>query len=120
MPLLSGAISQGFRERDPRGAFLYEQIFGLNPPREQALGNGTPMNRLSVTVEQASAALTLPVLFIEGDEDVLIPPEVIRIAQPLVPGARLEMVAGAGHSVYFERPDEFNRIPDAFLSECGA
>jgi 3-oxoadipate enol-lactonase len=116
MPLLSGAISEGFRKRDPRGAFLYEQIFGLNPPREQALGSGTPMNRLSVSVEQATA-LPMPVLFIEGDNDVLIPPEVIRVAQQHIPGARLQMVADAGHSVYFERPDEFNRVLEAFLRE---
>jgi pimeloyl-ACP methyl ester carboxylesterase len=118
-PLLSGAISPGFRTRDPRGAFLYEQIFGLNPPREQALGRGSPMNRLSVTAEQA-AALPMPVLFIEGDNDVLIPPDVIRAAQQHIPGARLEMVADAGHSVYFERPDEFNAILDRFLTEAGA
>jgi 3-oxoadipate enol-lactonase len=119
LPLLGGAISPGFRARDPRGAFLYEQIFGLNPPREQALGTGTPMNRLSVSAEQA-AALALPVLFIEGADDVLIPPDVIRIAQQHIPGARLEMVADAGHSVYFERPDAFNRVLDAFLSEVSA
>ncbi|HEY7295748.1 MAG TPA: alpha/beta hydrolase, partial [Dehalococcoidia bacterium] len=72
LPLLGGALSQSFRQRDPTGAFLYEQIFALNPPREQALGRGTPMNRLSVSAEQA-AALKLPVLFIEGADDVLIP-----------------------------------------------
>ena len=119
LPLLGGALSQSFRKRDPAGAFLYEQIFALNPPREQALGRGTPMNRLAVTAEQA-AQLRLPVLFIEGADDVLIPPDVIRVAQGLIPGARLQMVADAGHSVYFERPDEFNRILDAFLSEVGA
>ena len=118
LPLLSGAISEGFRKREPRGAFLYEQIFGLNPPREQALGSGTPMNRLSVSAEQA-AAITTPVLFIEGDNDILIPPEVIRAAQKMIPGARLEMVADAGHSVYFERPNEFNTILGAFLKTLG-
>jgi 3-oxoadipate enol-lactonase len=119
LPLLGGALSQSFRQRDPTGAFLYEQIFALNPPRDQVLGRGAPMNRLAVTAEQA-AQLRLPVLFIEGEDDVLIPPDVIRIAQGLIPGARLELVADAGHSVYFERPDEFNRILNAFLSETSA
>ncbi|HZU76305.1 MAG TPA: alpha/beta hydrolase, partial [Dehalococcoidia bacterium] len=32
--LLDGALSQGFRERNPAGAFLYESIFALNPPRD--------------------------------------------------------------------------------------
>ena len=64
--------------------------------------------------------MNVPVLFIEGDVDMLIPPNVIRAAQRLIPGARLQMVADAGHSVYFERPDEFNRVLDAFLAEVGA
>lgn len=118
LPLLGGAISQGFRQRNPVGAFLYEQIFALNPPRDQATGAGSPTNRLSVTVEQA-AALAVPVLFIEGEDDVLIPPDVIAAAQRMIPGAQLAMVADAGHSVYFERPDEFNTILAAFLKQAG-
>jgi len=119
LPLLGGALSQNFRQRDSAGAFLYEQIFALNPPREQALGRGTPLNRLAVSAEQA-AAMKLPVLFIEGADDVLIPPDVIKVAQQFIPGARMQMVADAGHSVYFERPAEFNRVLGAFLSEVGA
>lgn len=76
------------------------------------------MNRLAVTAEQA-ARLTMPVLFVEGADDVLIPPDVITLAATLIPGARVEMVADAGHSVYFERPDEFNRILDGFFKEVG-
>ena len=33
-----------------------------------------------------------------------------------LPGAKLEVVAGAGHSVYFEKPVEFNALLDAFLA----
>ncbi len=56
-------------------------------------------------------------LFIEGEDDVLIPPEVIQVAQSMVPGARLAMVTDAGHSVYFERAAEFNALVDAFFAE---
>lgn len=114
--LESGAYSAGFKARNPAGAFLYDAIRALNPPREQSLGSGAPMNRLSVSAEQA-AAITTQTLFIEGEEDVLIPPEVIRVAQTMIPAARLAMVADAGHSVYFERPDEFNALLDSFLGE---
>jgi len=117
--LESGAYSAGYRERDPTGAFLYDQVRALNPAREESLGSGTPMNRLPVSAEQA-AAIATPVLFIEGEDDVLIPPEVIQVAQQMIPGAQLRMVAGAGHSVYFERPDEFNALVDSFFAEVGA
>ena len=114
--LATGAYSESFRRRDPAGAFLYDSIRALNPPRETSLGSGTPINRLPVSAEQA-ATLTVPVLFVEGEDDVLIPPEVIRVAQGMIPGARLQMVPDAGHSVYFERPAEFNAALDAFLAE---
>lgn len=117
--LETGAYSSGFAARNPAGAFLYDAIRALNPPREQSLGGGAPMNRLSVSAAQA-AAITTPVLFIEGENDVLIPPEIIRVAQTMIPRARLAMVADAGHSVYFERPDEFNTLLDAFLREVDA
>lgn len=116
LPLLGGAISPGFRERDPVGAFLYDGIFALNPPRPTTPAGSSPMDRLSVTAEQA-ATLQVPVLFIEGDQDVLIPPDVIRAAHAAMPSSRLKMVADAGHSVYFERPAEFNRLLDAFLTK---
>jgi 3-oxoadipate enol-lactonase len=117
--LESGAYSEGFRRRDPSGAFLYDSIRALNPPRDVSLGSGTPMGRLPVTPEEA-AALNVPVLFVEGDNDVLIPPEVVQVAQGMIPGARLAMVSDAGHSVYFERPAEFNALVDAFLTEVAS
>jgi pimeloyl-ACP methyl ester carboxylesterase len=117
--LESGAYSEGFRRRDPGGAFLYDSIRALNPPRDVSPGSGAPMGRLPVTPEQA-AALAVPVLFVEGEDDVLIPPEVVQTAQAMIPGARLAMVSDAGHSVYFERPAEFNALVDAFLTEVTA
>jgi pimeloyl-ACP methyl ester carboxylesterase len=32
-----------------------------------------------------------------------------------LPGAVIEEVEGAGHSIYFEKPELFNRIVGAFL-----
>jgi pimeloyl-ACP methyl ester carboxylesterase len=34
-----------------------------------------------------------------------------------IPHAKFVKVPGAGHSVYFERADEFNRIVTGFLQE---
>jgi pimeloyl-ACP methyl ester carboxylesterase len=33
-----------------------------------------------------------------------------------MPDARVEQVAAAGHSVYFERADVFNRLVEEFLA----
>jgi pimeloyl-ACP methyl ester carboxylesterase len=33
-----------------------------------------------------------------------------------IPGARLEVIPGVGHSTYFEAPEIFNRVVDDFLA----
>ncbi|MGE0599851.1 MAG: alpha/beta fold hydrolase [Dehalococcoidia bacterium] len=61
--------------------------------------------------------LTMPVLCIAGEEDIVIPPETVRILAHAVPNGRFVGVPRAGHSVYFERATEFNAILSAFLGE---
>ncbi len=36
--------------------------------------------------------------------------------QKVIPGARMEVVAGAAHSTHFEKADEFNGLLAGFLS----
>jgi 3-oxoadipate enol-lactonase len=64
--------------------------------------------------------VTMPTLFITGDEDIArFPPFIAEALAPMMPNARVEHVAKAGHSVYFERADVFNRLVDRFLSQIG-
>ncbi len=59
--------------------------------------------------------IACPVMFIAGAEDPLIPPFAIEAVARAVPGARVAHIADTGHSAYFERAAEFNRILDGFL-----
>jgi 3-oxoadipate enol-lactonase len=103
--------SRSFPLEQPAAAFLYEQIRALNPPRQEVPGPGP-------TAEQVRAMQT-PTLLIVGEHDVIAPPAVIKMLQSYIPHARFAEVARAGHSVYFERPEEFNRIVLQFLAEVG-
>jgi 3-oxoadipate enol-lactonase len=96
-----------FPQEQPAPAFLYEQIRALNPPRREAPAPGP-------TTEQVQALQT-PTLLIVGEHDVIAPPAVMKMFQSYIPHARLAEVAGAGHSVYFEKPEAFNRIVLEFL-----
>src|SRR5262245_20472706 len=64
-------------------------------------------------------ALGVPTLWLTGAEDTVFPPFVAEALSALMPQARLACVRDAGHSVYFERPDVFNRIVEEFLAEMG-
>jgi pimeloyl-ACP methyl ester carboxylesterase len=62
------------------------------------------------------ADVSAATLVLVGDEDVS---DVLAAAERLaagIPGARLEVVAGAGHVPGIERPGEFNRIVLEFLA----
>jgi len=62
------------------------------------------------------ASLPMPVLFITGDEDCVFPAAAAEPLAKLAPKGRAVCVPRAGHSVYFERAAEFNRIVGEFLS----
>jgi pimeloyl-ACP methyl ester carboxylesterase len=55
-------------------------------------------------------------LIIWGDQDQLMPAECGRRYQQLIPGARLELLAGCGHLPQSERPADFCDLTTAFLA----
>ena len=59
-------------------------------------------------------------LCIAGEEDTVIPPGAVEVLASLIPGARYVSVPEAGHSVYWERAEAFNRLVDGFLAEIEA
>ena len=54
--------------------------------------------------------LSVPVLFITGDEDWVFPPAAGPALARLAPRGEAVRVAAAGHSVYFERAAQFNGL----------
>jgi pimeloyl-ACP methyl ester carboxylesterase len=64
-------------------------------------------------------AITAPTLVVVGEQDLLTPPWIAREVADAIPGARFEVIRGAGssHVVPIERPDEFNGLVSDFLAE---
>lgn len=59
--------------------------------------------------------LRCPTLVLVGEEDWLTPPGLSRELAERIPGARLEILRGAGHALHIERAPEFNAAVQAFL-----
>lgn len=57
----------------------------------------------------------IPVLFLVGEHDMITPADLLRMCHELLPNSRYYMAEGSGHSVYWEKPDEFNRVVSGFL-----
>lgn len=62
----------------------------------------------AVAVHEAWSRLqeiSAPTLVVHGTEDVIIPPANAEILAERIPGARLEILDGAGHMFWWERPE---------------
>ena len=59
--------------------------------------------------ESRLGSLDVPTLVICGELDVGLKPA-CEVLAAKIPGARLEMIAEAGHSPQYERPEIFNRL----------
>lgn len=61
------------------------------------------------------AAIHLPTLVIVGEEDAPCPPATARRLADAIAGARLEIVAGAGHTSTVEQPEAVTTLIEDFL-----
>jgi pimeloyl-ACP methyl ester carboxylesterase len=99
----------------PAAHFLYQEIDALSGVDKlklrQKLFDGL------VRPADVLRTLKVPTLWLTGDEDIVYPPFLSDILSAMMPNSRVARVAQAGHSVYFERPAEFNRIVDEFLAQ---
>jgi 3-oxoadipate enol-lactonase len=108
--LLRGYMAPAFLRNEPVRTFLYQQVQALNPPRGET-APAPPATKAQL------AAIRVPSMFFVGSEDPVAAPEVVRAVQNEIPGSGYREFAGAGHSVYWEQPQEFNAALAPFLDQ---
>ena len=114
--ILTSAYARSFPERQPALCFLYQQISALNHQvSPQLVPILMEMQNKTGPIEEHA----IPTLLLVGEEDVLPPPPAMQSIKSKIPHARFVTVPQAGHSVYFEQPEDFNRIVADFLRENG-
>jgi len=111
---LERGLSGAYRKQNPAGTFLYAQIAGLNPP------NPEPLQSLLEGTDGPGAdvlgALDVPTLLVVGEHDPVVSPGMAETCAGLFPDATVEVFPQAGHSVYFEKPRDFNQKVINFLA----
>ena len=60
-----------------------------------------------------------PTRCVVGDEDGSTPVALVRELSSLIPGARFDVVVGAGHLPCIEKPDVLYGLIDAHVKEAG-
>lgn len=109
------AHGERMAKEQPAAAMLYRQISQLTPAAFKAAVRAR-IFKLREQPPELLAQLPMPVLFLTGEEDWLFPPAAGAAFAALAPQGRAVTVAKAGHSVYFERAAEFNRIVEDFIA----
>jgi 3-oxoadipate enol-lactonase len=66
---------------------------------------------------EGAKRIRVPALVVVGDQDASTPPALAREMVALIPGAKLEIVKGAGHLPCIERPDALRALIEAHLRE---
>jgi len=108
---LERVLGDATRLGESAKAALYSQLNSFNAANRHNLkGRFSPLYE-----PEALAATSVPVLFLVGEHDVLFPAAAVRAMHEKVAGSAYAQIEGAGHSVFFERPAEFNTIVKSFL-----
>jgi len=104
---LEAAIDSGAYPAETVPASTYRAMVQAEDPWLRSDGNS-----------RALASLALPTLVITGRRDVITPPRNSRVLAELIPGAQLQLVAGAGHAFLFQLPDHAAAAISAFLLQA--
>jgi len=106
--LLGSAATPGLR------AEVVETMAAIDPAAYRA---GAEAVWLADQREQARN-IGVPTLVLCGTEDRITPPALSEELAALIPGARLELIAGSGHLANAEQPTAFNALVEQFLGEA--
>lgn len=104
------------REGDP-AALAGCRAMLTRTPKAGYLGTCAALRDADFTEEAKQIAV--PTLCVVGEEDGATPPELMRQTADLIPGARYEVIAGAGHLPCIEQPQALADLIDAFTRENG-
>jgi pimeloyl-ACP methyl ester carboxylesterase len=102
------------READPRLVAQGVEIMSQVEPKV-LWGDFTACDRFDIG--QRLGEITHPTLVIVGEDDRLTPPKYSERLAGAISGARLAVLAGAGHMAYVERHREFNQAVLEFMAE---
>jgi pimeloyl-ACP methyl ester carboxylesterase len=107
LTVIDRLMSKRVQESEPEKVFLFQQMGTFNAARVPNLRNQW-VGATTLTQVEGAMAAGVRVCFIAGDDDAVIRPATYQRVAELLPKARMEVVPGAPHSMYWEAPELFN------------
>jgi len=104
-------LGPSYRAANPEGV---EKWIELN--HESETGRGARQRLANVVTPEKLQTLKVRTLLMTGAADMFTPPSTTRMIARHVPDNEVVIAAECGHSVYWERPEFFNRTVLGFIS----
>jgi len=124
IPGLDRAYAEDYPDREPAMALLMRiRLNAENFPLPEWMSYNLTESRSNMRYMPTGIrigtddleALTVPTMFLVGDQDRIVYPEAVRMVHERLPGSEYVEIEGCGHSVYWERPETFNHLVGEFL-----
>jgi len=111
--LVQASLSSETRARRPAAvAFVRESVMGQDPE-----GYARSCEALAEAQAADTAAIACPTLLVTGEDDIVSPPQTVRMMGQKISGSRVEVLRGCGHWTPVEKPDECMDFLKQFYSE---
>ena len=95
---------------------LKTRMLSVRQPEQQALAAGLTILENS-DLKQQLAELTMPVLLVAGERDMLVPHSAIPKVAGMLANAQFKIIKAAGHAPFISHPQQFNQLVETFLYE---
>ena len=107
-------LGPSYRAINPAGVAKWTEINELSET-----GRGARPKQVNVVTPEKLETLRVPTLLMTGSADMFTPPSVQRLIARHIPDNELLVMPECGHSIYWERPDLFNRSVLDFIARHG-
>jgi pimeloyl-ACP methyl ester carboxylesterase len=105
-------LGPSYRAINPEGSRAWVEL-----ERKSQVGDGSRQSLANRIPEAKLAELKVPTLIICGAADLATPPSIARMLAAKIRNSELVVAPEAGHSVYWEQPELFNRAVLAFIGK---
>jgi 3-oxoadipate enol-lactonase len=112
IPTVERELGDTYRASNPEGVRRWREM-----EQDSYKGDGARQSLRTPTTLARLESMRVPTVVVAGEEDAYAPPPVMRAFADHIPGAEFEVIAGAGHSAYWEEPDVWNEVVCRFLKE---
>lgn len=117
--LRARAMSEQTRSERPDLHWLYLRMNAVNPRRPKTFLAPSPgMSNWRGSSMPVLERTGVPLLFLVGEHDMIVPADAMRTAHEAMPGSQFVAIPKAGHSAYFEQPQAYNSAVLEFLGEA--